>query len=96
MTLPLGAEGNPGQVSTREGEEKRTHIPINVMTLPLLPIVPNVVFISGPVTGGVKMCYTIDPWPRGDVGCTIWFWTGARCTVEEVRAAGDRVLSAVG
>ena len=49
-------------MSTSEGEEKRTHIPIVVMTLPWLPIVPRVVFfIGGPVTGGVKMCCTIEP-----------------------------------
>ena len=31
------------------------------MTLPLLPMVPSVVFfIGGPITGGVKMCCTID------------------------------------
>ena len=52
----------------------------------MLPIVPGVVcFIGGPVTVGVKMCCTIDPWPGIDMGSTKWFRTGARCAVGDAR-----------
>ena len=53
------AVGAWGEVSTSEDEEKRTHIPMVVMTSLLLPIVQSVVFFIG--GGGVKMCCTIDP-----------------------------------
>ena len=46
-------------MSTSEGKEKMTYIPIVVMTLPI--VLSVVFFIGRPVTGRVKMCCTIEP-----------------------------------